>query len=390
MSTNLDTLRRGLVPVTAALVLAVASASEAVADRSRRDASPPSSSSSGSGSSRSSIGDSSSSSSRSSGSSRPSGSSASSTRPSGDSQPSRIENDRRDGRYSGRHRGRGSWGGHYGGYYGGYYPGWGYYWNSPWYWGFYGYGHGYPYYGGVTVYPNRSYGDLGALDLDLAPERAEVYVDGQRVGVADDFDGFPTFLWLEQGTYDVVFYMPGFRTLARQYSIYPGLIIDVEDTLEAGESVRPEDLPSKSHERRDARIREDRERERAYREGRLRPRATPRPDREDWRERSPGAVIAPRAEADDDDQDEDGSPSLDMRGEPGTLTLRVEPEDASVYLDGRFIGTGEEISKLRSGLIVDPGAHRIEVVRPGRKSESRNFTADAGGEVELEIELDEQ
>jgi hypothetical protein len=373
MSKNIDTLRRNLGTAAAALVLLAGGATQAVAQHNRGDARPPSSSSSSSPSVRPSSGDSS----RSSTSSR-SGSSdgAASTRPSGGSgSPTRIDNDSRSHRYRGGHYG----GGHYyGGYgYGGYYgygPRWGWYgvWNSPWYWG-------YPYGGAVTVYPNGQYGNLGALDLDVAPERAEVYIDGQRVGVADDFDGFPTYLWLEQGTYDVVFYMSGFRTLARQYTIYPGLIIDVEDTLEPGEAVRPEDLPAKTHERRDARIRDDRERERQYEQRGDRPR--PVAPRGDWRERNPGAVIQPRA---GDEQ------SRDLRGEPGSLRLRIEPSDASVYLDGRFIGTAETLSDLRSGLIVDAGAHRLEVVRPGWRSETRSFQAAAGEDVELEIELEEQ
>jgi hypothetical protein len=378
MSTNLDTLRRTLGSAAAALLLLGGGASQAVAQHSRSDARPSSSSSSGSTAARPSS---------SSSSHSGSGGSASSTRPSGGSgSPTRIENDSRNHRY----RGGGHYGGHYyggrygyGGYYG-YGPRWGWYgiWNSPWYWGG---GYGYPYSTSVTVYPNGQYGNLGALDLDLAPERVEVYVDGQRVGVADDFDGFPTYLWLEQGTYDVVFYMPGFKTLARQYSIYPGLIIDVEDTLEPGDAVRPEDLATKTHERRDARVLEDRQREQQYRERGSRPR--PLAPRQDWRERAPGAPGAPGAVIEPRQGDDQ---SRDVRGEPGTLRLRVEPSDASIYLDGRFIGTAEELSDLRSGLIVDAGTHRLEVVRPGWRSETRSFEAVAGDDVEVEIELDEQ
>lgn len=128
-------------------------------------------------------------------------------------------------------------------------PGWA--WYDPWWsygprWG------GYP-----VVYPNATYGSYGALDTDISPERAEVWVDGRKVGLADDFDGFPNYLWLEKGTYDVVFYLPGHVTLARQYTIYPGLVVDVEDLLATGEATHPLELGPKSHERRDARLRDD-------------------------------------------------------------------------------------------------------------------------------------
>ena len=70
--------------------------------------------------------------------------------------------------------------------------------------------------------------------------------------------------------------------------------------------------------------------------------------------------------------------------------MEIDPDDASVYLDGRFLGTGRELERLRSGLIVDPGEHRIEVVRPGRQSEEQSFSVRAGEEVSLDIELDEK
>ena len=136
-----------------------------------------------------------------------------------------------------------------GGYYGA--PGWGY----------------------TSVYPAVG-ATHGALDLDVSPESAQIYVDGQLVGVADDFDGFPDFLWLEKGTYDVVIFAPGFQTLARQYSVYGGMVIDIEDALVPGQETLPENLVSKSTVNREERLRRDRENEeqvRAYEATQARP-----------------------------------------------------------------------------------------------------------------------
>lgn len=254
----------------------------------------------------------------------------------------------------GGHGGYGGWGGWYGGYpgYGGY-GGYGYY-ASPGAWG--------GGWGSTAIYPMPG-ATHGALDLDVSPESAQVYVDGELVGVADDFDGFPDFLWLERGTYDVVIFSPGYQTLARQYSIYAGLVVDVEDSMVPGQETMPQDLVTKKTERREERLRRDRENEQDLRatEGqRFRGEAQAAPDR------------------------------LDARGEPGRLVLHVVPEDASVYLDGRFLGTGREMSRLRSGLIVDPGEHHLEVVRPGRQAENETFSAHAGEEVRLDIELGEE
>ncbi|MCB1007307.1 MAG: hypothetical protein KDB94_00275 [Acidobacteria bacterium] len=243
-----------------------------------------------------------------------------------------------------------SFGVHVGGYWG--YP---YYWGGPYPYGWYGGpGWGYP-----RVYPNPAYRN-GALDTDVSPERAEVWVDGRKIGVADDFDGFPDYLWLEKGTYDVVFYLPGYKTIARQYSIYPGLVIDVEDKMEKGEATHPLELGPKTHERRDERLRRDQERQEELR-------AQQEPA---WRE--------PAEEM-----------PLDARSVPARLVLSVEPEDASVYLDGRFLGTGGELARLRAGLVVDPGEHILQVVRPGLEEQARRFEATSGGEVELEVRLEE-
>lgn len=235
---------------------------------------------------------------------------------------------------------------------------------------------------GYDSYPSPV---AGALDLDVEPETVEVYVDGQRVGTADDFDGFPSYLWLEKGTYDVVFYQEGYVTLARQYSVYPGYVIDVEDQLQSGESVRPEDLVSRSTERRDARLRRDAERQ-AEADSRADDSVQPPLD-DDWRSRRPGSrtthqpnVLPSVAEP--------APPPVDRRGkatDAGRVTLRVEPADASIYLDGRFVGTGAELAA--AALTVEEGEHLLQAVRPGRASQQLRFEIEDGEAIELELDL---
>lgn len=312
---------------------------------------------------------------------------ATSTRPSAPTPSSDGGRTRVDDVARGR---RGGNVGHRGGFghgYGYHYP---YRYWSDFSWGWYGYWGwpGYVYYDGYwgdgpygrysrRGYAGRGYDEWGALDLDLSPGKTQIFLDGQFIGTADDFDGFPTFLWLEEGTYDLAFYYPGFQTLARQYSIYPGLVIDVEDRLQPGESVRPEDLPAKTHERRDTRLRYDREMaEEAERRAR---------ERADWRER------AERYEAEEAEEAEESGADRGRR-DVGRDTARVKfdisPGDASVYLDGRFVGTGDELARLRSGLIVDRGDHTLEIVRPGRQSHEQRLRVEPGEELEVEVDLE--
>jgi PEGA domain len=304
-------------------------------------------------------------------------------RPSDGGEPQRQPSHRR-GDNDGRRHGGGYHGGYYGGYYGPYYSPYGF-WPRFW-WGWYGdpYYYPHPYYGGQPTYYGE--GDAGALDLDVAPGRTEVYLDGERIGTVDAFDGWPRYLWLRKGTYDLVFYLDGYKTVARQITVYPGTVIDVNDRLEPGDSTRPEDLISKSTERRDERLRYERERREELDRGRR------GDDRrgdygEDWRDRV--RRDRGRYEGQDDGRDrEDGA--REESGRRGRLLLDVEPEDASVYLDGRFVGTGTELSLMRSGLPVSPGEHKLSIVRPGRRAEEREFTVKAGEEVELEVELESE
>jgi len=142
--------------------------------------------------------------------------------------------------------------------------------------------------------------EMGALDLDIRPEKAQIFVNGEYLGVADQYDGYPGYLWLEQGTYDIVFYYEGYESISRQYSIYQGAVVDVSDVMVPGEAKRPEELISKSTVNRDERLRRDRER----------------------------VVEAHRSSS------ERGG------GDVGRLHLNVWPEDTAVYLDGHFLGTG--------------------------------------------------
>lgn len=267
-------------------------------------------------------------------------------------------------------------------------------WGSSWWWdpypyGYpYGYGYGYGlgwgwygawgprgyyYYDSPERYRSSSGHQAGALDLDVSPERAEVYVDGRYVGRADDFDGFPTYLWLPKGTYDVVLYREGYETIARQYSIYPGLVIDVEDRMVPGEAKKPEELISKSTVNRDERLRRDREREAAAG-------VSGRDER--WRERDAGEDGDGRWREPTREEERRAPEPEQEEAQLALLSLRVEPRDAAVYLDGRLL---REDSK--TPIELEAGTHKLEVVRPGFKAAVREFQARAGDRLDLVIEL---
>jgi hypothetical protein len=266
---------------------------------------------------------------------------------------------------------------------------------QPWAWGFGGWG---GHWGPVVapaavVYRDRAaYAQLGAIDFAISPRRAEIYVDGELVGRAADFSGWRDYLWLPRGSYDVVVYHEGYRTLARQVSIYPGQVIRWRDRMERGEAVRPEDLADRSTARREARLQRDRERREAVE------RLEPSGRGDAWRERTgtapypsrtaPGVVEPPSAAAPEAIEEVEIRAGRDDAEESfGTLRLSVTPQDASVYLDGRFLGTGSELALTGGGLYVEPGQRRLQVVRPGYRQEDVSFQARAGEEQEVRIDL---
>ncbi len=264
--------------------------------------------------------------------------------------------------------------GHHGHY--GYYGHHRYY--RPFYYPFY-----YPrfYYHGYYGTPrtvSHSYGSryFGGLDLNVKPKKTtQVYIDGNYVGLTGNFDGWPEYLWLEASrrpsgtnTYELILYNPGYETVVRQIEIQPGVVIKIRENMKPGESTPPEELTRATPE-------EARPAPRYERRAPPEPATQPEP-----RERT---APSPRRGADAASRPE----VLDARRHPARLKLSVAPADASVYLDGHFLGVAGEIGEQRSGVLIDPGKHRLEIVRPGYANRELSFDAKAGGEIDLQIEL---
>lgn len=292
----------------------------------------------------------------------------------------------------GHGHGSGWYGG--GGWYGGYgyhYPSWYYYgpywgWGWSWWWDdWFWYGGYRPYYYPYYGHYSERYNSAGALDVDVSPGKTEVWIDGRYTGTADNFDGFPQYLWLDDGVYDLVLFRDGYKTIARQVTIRPGTVMSIDDRMQPGESVRPEDIATKTHERRDERVRSEEERREELSQ-------RDRDNMDDWRERA-HRRMEERNRYDDEDEDEmeeeaEGRAEATAQDGIGRLHLDVLPADASVYLDGHFVGTGIDVQRVRNGLRLEPGQHRIAVVRPGHKAEEQEFTVAPGQEVDLDIELE--
>ena len=74
----------------------------------------------------------------------------------------------------------------------------------------------------------------------------------------------------------------------------------------------------------------------------------------------------------------------------GFLSFSVEPRDAVVYLDGEFLAEGGELARLHGALAVAAGDHRVQVVRPGYRSMTRDVTVEADRTAALELRLERE
>ena len=220
-------------------------------------------------------------------------------------------------------------------------------------WGPYGPGPWGPYRG----YPRYVVDEFSAsLKLDVKPKDAEVYVDGALAGEVDDFDGIFQSLRLRPGSHEIVVYRDGFRSVREQVYLEP-----FNDR-----KLRFDLAPLKPGEAQDARPQAPapgtpgyvpRERERDPRQG--------PPTREPER-RMPAERPVPPAQF-------------------GTVSIRVMPADAEVFVDGeRWTGqSGTERLSIR----LSAGRHRIEVRKAGLTTYAEEVLIRAGATLTLNVSL---
>lgn len=236
---------------------------------------------------------------------------------------------------------------------------------SPWYYD--------PFYYPYWWYPSAFYGPLppgywgwGAADhrsavrLQVTPKQAEVYVDGYLAGTVDDFDGTFQRLTLPPGDHEIILYLAGYRTVSQKIYLTVGSTYRIRYAMEPlapGEPNEPRPVPPPSPQPRPAPL--------------PNPRAMP-PDVMPPPTPAPPPYQAPRIAV---------QPGVGF----GSLSIRVQPLDAQVLIDGEAWQTSGTPDRLV--VQVASGGHHVQVRLDGYQPFERDIQVQAGETVTVNVSL---
>jgi hypothetical protein len=197
-------------------------------------------------------------------------------------------------------------------------------------WGPYGYP--YPPYGfGYAVRDELT----SAIRLDVTPKDAQVFVDGYVAGQVDDFDGIFQRLRLRPGNHEITLYLDGYRTVVRNLYANPGSDQKIRLTLERLAPGEVSEAPARPTESDEVDVQPARGRQR------------PMPPGRGARRPVPADPEAPS----------------EAPARFGTLSLRVQPADAAISVDGERWTT--PAGQDRIAIQLAEGRHRVEISQDG-------------------------
>lgn len=259
-----------------------------------------------------------------------------------------------------------------------------YYYRPSFYRGFYDpfYTGWYPVYAQYPYQRGHYSGNWASARLDIKPRDAQVYLDGYFVGIVDQFDGVFQRLDLPTGEHEVAVYMKGHRSYRQRTLFRPGESYHFKAILEplpAGAPDEPApqasaaDPYSANRDPRDPYVRDPYGRDPYPRDpaGQDPNRQPPPPEPGDR-----GRTMPPDRPGDRRAPDSNGF---------GTVTIRVQPGDATIVIDGERWDSPDGGSRLAVQL--SSGSHRVKVRKDGFKPYSATIQVRPGETQALNISL---
>lgn len=236
-----------------------------------------------------------------------------------------------------------------------------------------------PWYGSQYPYPVRRYGysyrthePEASVRFEVKPKQAEVYVDGYYAGIVDDFDGTFQRLHVELGEHEIDLYLDGYRRVTRKVYLTPDNTFRIKYQMErlgAGEPLASKPQPLRPPQ------------------GGNQPRVQSFPlmqQRPMGRGPVGGRMPPPQQPP------QQPPPDATRGGQQGnaaygTLTVKVQPGDADVSIDGEnWRGPGGQ-----DHLVVEvvEGPHTVEIRKAGYRTYVTQVDVRRGQTTPLNVSL---
>lgn len=224
----------------------------------------------------------------------------------------------------------------------------------PFYYRPYSYAQRYPpyYYGGL-------YDVSASARIEVRPRETQVFVDGYYAGVVDDFDGFFQRLHVEPGDHEIELYLPGHRSYQQRVYLQPGRTFNIRHVMEPLAPGDPEAVPPS---------------------GRVARGPDPRPG-----DRPQGPPTRPRDRAPDRSRPGDRDRAADSRSDFGALSVRVQPGNAAITIDGERWDGAQDAERLTVQL--GAGVHVVEIRLSGYRTYITEVTVRPGETAALNVAL---
>src|SRR5215831_4910149 len=221
---------------------------------------------------------------------------------------------------------------------------------------------------GGYPYPYRYAARDASVRFDVKPEQTAVYLDGYYAGIVDDFDGAFQRLRTAPGGHEVTLYLEGYRTYTERVYLSPDNTFKLRhrmEKLQAGEIAQRPPVPAPPPQV-----------EAGPQTGAPLPGRVPRRGGPPTYPPAPqGAPLPPPPGA---------APDENARG---TLSLRVQPGDAEVLVDG----TPWRIQSQDRQLIDLPeGRHNVQVRKSGFVGYLTDVQIRRGETTTLDVQLKTQ
>lgn len=186
--------------------------------------------------------------------------------------------------------------------------------------------------------------------IQVTPKTAEVFVDGYRAGIVDDFDGFFQRLTVWPGEHQITLFLEGYATENHLLYMVQGTTVSLKGPMERlPDGVRSEPPP------------------------------TPEPSRRRQAVAEPPSPTTPPATP---------PPAIEVQREVvrfGSVSIKVMPGDAEVVIDEHvWAGPGAD---QRLNVQLAAGRHHVEVRKEGYVSYVEDILIRAGQTMTLNVGL---